>query len=132
MPRPTIPQGGVGAVGVRSAGCHQPQRDRFRSLFAPYYATPVYNQFLAWAGYRDAARQISEGWAEKDRSKTTGAITDDLVHQIAIIGSAEECRARILDAADAGIHTHIIAPMSADPAEIQATLNAFTPALFSF
>ncbi|MBT6426131.1 MAG: LLM class flavin-dependent oxidoreductase, partial [Rhodospirillaceae bacterium] len=27
--------------------------DAFRARMAPYYATPVYNNFLAWAGYED-------------------------------------------------------------------------------
>ena len=49
-------------------------RARFRAGFAPYYATPVYNAFLAWAGYEDEAAIIREGWAERDREKTTGAI----------------------------------------------------------
>ena len=54
-------------------------RDLFRAAFAPYYATPVYNNFLAWAGYQDVANVITEGWAAKDRAKTTGAISDELV-----------------------------------------------------
>ncbi|RLA38912.1 MAG: hypothetical protein DRQ64_07985, partial [Gammaproteobacteria bacterium] len=33
-------------------------RDLFRTAFAPYYATPVYNRFLAWAGFDDAADGI--------------------------------------------------------------------------
>ena len=30
-------------------------RNRIRGAFAPYYATPVYNAFLAWSGYEDVA-----------------------------------------------------------------------------
>lgn len=104
--------------------------ERFKANFAPYYATPVYNCFLAWAGYEDVAQQIAEGWAAKDRNKTTGAIDDKLAHEIGIIGTADECRERIRWAGETGIHTHIIAPLSADPAEIQRTFDAFTPANF--
>jgi probable F420-dependent oxidoreductase len=103
---------------------------RFKALFAPYYATPVYNRFLAWAGYEEAAAVIAEGWAERDRAKTTGAITDQLAQEIAVIGSAEECRERIRWAGESGIHTHIIAPLSDDPADIQRTFEAFTPENF--
>ena len=46
-------------------------RNLFRAAFAPYYATPVYNKFLSWAGYEDAARTIREGWAEKDRAASS-------------------------------------------------------------
>ena len=99
----------------------------FKGRFAPYYATPVYNRFLAWAGYEEAAATIAEGWAARDRDKTTGAITDELVDEIAIIGTAEECRERLRWTAETGIHTHIIAPVSADPDEIRRTFEAFTP-----
>lgn len=102
-------------------------RDLFRAAFAPYYATPVYNNFLAWAGYQDVANVITEGWAAKDRAKTTGAITDELVDEIAIIGSAEECQDRIRECAAGGIHTHIIAPMAATAEDVQRTFDAFTP-----
>ena len=50
-----------------------------------------------------------------------------LVDEIAIIGTAAECRERLRWTAETGIHTHIIAPVSADPAEIRRTFEAFTP-----
>ena len=100
---------------------------RFKRLMAPYYATPVYNRFLAWAGYESVAAEISRGWAEKDRARTTGAISDALADEIAVVGTADECRARIRWAAETGVHTHIIAPLSDDPEEVARTFEAFTP-----
>lgn len=107
-------------------------RQLFRAAFAPYYATPVYNNFLAWAGFEDAANTITEGWAEKDRAKTGGALTDALIDEIAIIGTEDEIRARISEAADGGVHTHIIAPMAASAEDVQRTFAAFTADQFSF
>lgn len=107
-------------------------RQRFRVAFAPYYANPVYNKFLAWAGYEDVAQTITEGWQAKDREKTTAAISDELVDEIAVIGSADECRARILAAAQGGIHTHIIAPQAGSREEMMATYEAFSGDHFSF
>lgn len=100
-------------------------RDAFRAAFAPYYATPQYNAFLDWAGYQEAAAAIREGWAAKDREKTTGALTDDIVDEIAVIGSAEECHERIRWAQQTGIDTAIIAPLAQSAEETQATLEAF-------
>ena len=40
---------------------------RFRNNYAPYYANPVYNNFLKWAGYGDEAEGILAGWAARDR-----------------------------------------------------------------
>jgi len=107
-------------------------RNRFRAAFAPYYATPVYNAFLAWAGYDDAASTISKGWATKNRDMTTGALSDALVDEIAIIGTEAECRERILEDAAGGVHTHIVAPLAgAKGDEIMRTFKAFTPSVFA-
>ncbi|MEQ8859845.1 MAG: LLM class flavin-dependent oxidoreductase [Pseudomonadales bacterium] len=107
-------------------------RNLFRAAFAPYYATPVYNKFLAWAGYEDAAATIREGWAEKDREKTGGALTDAMIDEIAIIGDEDEIRGRIQEAADGGVHTAIIAPLAATPQDTQRTFDAFRGDRFSF
>lgn len=100
-------------------------RNLFRAAFAPYYATPVYNRFLAWAGYEAAAAAITEGWAAKDRAKTTGAFSDELIDEIAVIGSEDEIRERIRAKADGGVHTHIIAPLGSSPETVQRTYDAF-------
>lgn len=107
-------------------------RDLFRAMFAPYYATPVYNRFLAWAGYDTAAGTISEGWAERNRDKTAGALSDELVDEIAVIGTEDEVQARIREDAAGGVHTHIIAPLAAEPALVQRTFDAFRADRFSF
>jgi len=105
-------------------------RDMIRAGFAPYYATPVYNAFLAWSGYEDVAATIAEGWAAKDRAKTTGALSDQLVEDIAILGSKEACHDRIREYGDMGITTHIISCVS--PGDATATYEAFTGNNFSF
>ncbi len=104
-------------------------RDRFRMSFAPYYATAVYNSFLEWTGFEEAAAMIREGWAEKDRNKTQGAITDELADSIGIIGTAEECYERVREYATLGITTHIISANQRDRAD--ATYDAFRPTNFS-
>lgn len=107
-------------------------RNLFRAAFGPYYATPVYNKFLAWAGYQEAADAITEGWAAKDRAKTAGALTDELIDEIGIIGNEEEIQARIQADADGGVHTHIIAPLAGNREDLERTFNAFTGANFQF
>jgi len=108
----------------------QKVRDAFRASHAPYFATPVYNKFLAWAGYPDVADTINEGWAAKDRSRTCGALEDELIDKICIIGSAEECQDRIRQYADGGVTTHIIGTSLGD--SFDATFAAFTGENFSF
>lgn len=107
-------------------------RALFRAAFAPYYATPVYNKFLAWAGYEEAAATITEGWAAKDRDKTTSALTDEMIDEIAIIGTEDEIRDRIREDAAGGVHTSIIAPLAATPDDVQRTFDAFRADVFQF
>lgn len=105
-------------------------RNMIRAVFAPYYATPVYNKFLTWCGYRDVAETIKTGWVEKDRTKTTTALSDQLVDDIAILGSMEECHDRLREYGEMGITTHIISCVS--PGEAMQTYDAFTAKNFSF
>jgi probable F420-dependent oxidoreductase len=107
-------------------------RDLFRASHAPYYATPVYNRFLAWAGYEDIAAEIAAGWEQKDRDRTTGALTEELVNEVIIIGSEDEVHERIQADADGGVHVSIIAPLGgATPEEVQRTYDAFRPDRFT-
>jgi len=108
-------------------------RDLFRMQFAPYYANPVYNKFLAWAGYQEAAATITEGWASKNREMTTTALTDELIDEVAIIGTESEIQDRVREDAAGGVHTHIIAPLQfAEKEEAARTLEAFTATNFQF
>jgi alkanesulfonate monooxygenase SsuD/methylene tetrahydromethanopterin reductase-like flavin-dependent oxidoreductase (luciferase family) len=105
-------------------------RDWVRRRFAPYFSTPVYNNFLSWFGFPEKARAISEGWREKNRAKTEGALDDSLIEQIAVIGDADKCRAEIRAFVAAGITTPAISAFSLDGKENLETMEAFTPANF--
>jgi len=107
-------------------------RQLFRRVFASYYATPVYNEFLAWAGFEHAAREIREGWAAGDRERTAAAISDELVDEIAFIGTREQCQQRVLDYARGGIHTHVVSCLGFEPEVVDATYRAFVPEHFGF
>lgn len=107
-------------------------RGAFRAAFASYYSTPVYNNFLAWAGYEDEAREIREGWAAKDRARTAAALPDALVDEIGILGPEEECQEQMRDYANAGIHTNIVSCILPTPEVLKGTIDAFSKARFSF
>ena len=103
--------------------------DSFRTGYAPYYANPVYNRFLAWSGYEEAARELLEGWASRDRARTAAAFSEELINDIALIGSVEEVQEGIRADAAGGIHTHIISPLVPIDAvypEARVTYSAFT------
>lgn len=101
-------------------------RNRFRGNFGPYYATPVYNKFLSWAGYEEAADAIKAGFAARDRAATAAAMSDEMVDEIGIIGSADYCRERISEALAGGVDTAIIAPLAGSAEDLENTFEAFT------
>lgn len=103
-------------------------REAFRRKFTSYLGTGVYNRFLAWCGHGDAASELEEAWLRGDRAAVRRALSDDLIDAIAVIGSADECRAHLREAIDAGVHGHVLVPLSQDPAQIRATLTALSPA----
>jgi probable F420-dependent oxidoreductase len=105
-------------------------RDFVRKRFAPYFATPVYNNFLRWFGFPDVADQIERGWKEKNRGLTEGAMDDALIEQIAVMGSADKCREEIRAFIKGGVTTAMIAPFASDPKEYAATQEAFLPDRF--
>ena len=99
-------------------------RALFRKTFTPYYATSVYNAFLAWCGYEEEANAILEGFREGNRQKTLSAMHDDLVDSLAIIGSAQHCIQRIQTLFQQGIRTHILAVLSPDIEQAKKTVMA--------
>jgi probable F420-dependent oxidoreductase len=103
-------------------------RKDFAAVAASYYSTPVYNQFLAWCGYEAEAKRITEGFAQKDRSKTLGTLSDELLHELAAMGDADACRAMARNYWSAGVTTPIVISGSPHKEEHRATLQAFTPA----
>lgn len=103
-----------------------------RHFLAPYFAQSVYNRFLAWCGHEEMAATIADGWAKKDRQQTLNALTDDLIHDIAVIGDEAYCQERIREYARLGIHTHIISCPSLDPVTRLQTFSAFGPEKFDF
>ena len=73
-----------------------------------------------------------EGWAAKDRAKTAGAMSDEMIDEIAIIGNEQQIQRRIQEDADGGVHTHIIAPLAASREDTERTFAAFTAQAFQF
>ena len=103
-------------------------RAAIRLMMGPYFATSVYNRFVAWCGFPDEARAIDAGWRAKDRAANQAAVTDAMIDRLAIIGDAAHCRARLAEFAAAGVTTPMVHPFLFDDAAIWATLEGLAPA----
>jgi len=102
-------------------------RNVMRMIMGPYFATSVYNRFVAWCGFADEAGAILDAWQAKDRARNLASVTDDMIDRIAIVGSADACRARIQEFRTAGITTPMIHPVAGDERAAVAMLEALAP-----
>jgi probable F420-dependent oxidoreductase len=104
-------------------------RSSLRHMMGPYFATSVYNRFVAWCGFPEEARAIDAAWRAKDRARNLAAVTDEMVERLAIIGSAEHCREQLAGFVAAGVTTPMIQPFLFDEAAIWRTFEALAPGL---
>ena len=112
-----------GQVVVNEAE-HAAARDTFRFHFTPYFANPVYNAFLAEAGYPDIAAELGSHARVGNWAGARACLTDELVDEIAVIGDAEHFRARLGTYAKAGISTPIMFCLSPEPEHQRRTFEA--------
>ncbi|HZY76402.1 MAG TPA: LLM class F420-dependent oxidoreductase [Jatrophihabitantaceae bacterium] len=80
-----------------------------RTLISSYLTVPAYAAFHEWLGRGDALRPMQEKWAAGDRAGAAAAIPDDVVDDLVLHGTPEECRAQVRAYADAGVRTPMIA-----------------------
>jgi probable F420-dependent oxidoreductase len=103
-------------------------RSALRMMMGPYFATSVYNRFVAWCGFPEEAAAIDAGWRAKDRARNLAAVTDDMIDRLAVIGPPDHCRARLVEFTAAGVTTPMVHPFLFDEAAIWRTLEALAPA----
>jgi probable F420-dependent oxidoreductase len=80
-----------------------------RMMIAAYLTVPAYAAFHDWLGRGDRLRPMQEAWRSGDRKAALAALPDDVVDELVVHGSPEECRDRILAYAEAGIGTPVLA-----------------------
>jgi alkanesulfonate monooxygenase SsuD/methylene tetrahydromethanopterin reductase-like flavin-dependent oxidoreductase (luciferase family) len=102
-------------------------RNAIKHMMGPYFATSVYNRFVAWCGFEEEARAIDAAWRAKDRARNVAAVTDAMVDRLAIIGSAGHCREQLAAFAAAGVTTPMIQPFLFDEAAIWRTFESLAP-----
>jgi len=115
--------------------CVLPDGERARDLVSQHVAFYVggmgtfYRNSLARQGYEETAHTVAERWANGDHDGATAAIDDDLLDELAVAGTPEECRGRIerfaeIDGVDA---LSVSFPRAAEPDDVDATLAELAP-----
>ncbi|MEV5880096.1 LLM class F420-dependent oxidoreductase [Streptomyces sp. NPDC052101] len=88
-----------------------PTRDRTyarqmgRRLLVGILNARTYSAFHAWLGREDALKATWQAWADGDPARAADAVPDEVVDDLLVHGSPEECRAHIARFVEAGIDT---------------------------
>jgi probable F420-dependent oxidoreductase len=95
-----------------------------RLLISSYLTVPVYAAFHDWLGREDLLRPMHEAWAAGDRAKANAVIPDEVVDDLIVYGSPEQCRERVAQYAEHGLDTPVISllPTGEDPRKLVRAL----------
>ncbi|MEU0468193.1 MULTISPECIES: LLM class F420-dependent oxidoreductase [unclassified Amycolatopsis] len=88
-----------------------------RMLISSYLTVPVYAAFHDWLGRGEALAPMHEAWRAGDRKRANELIPDEVVDDLVVHGSPEECREKVQSYVDNGLTTPVIAllPTGDDP-----------------
>ena len=80
-----------------------------RRGIAAYLNVPVYAAFHEWLGRGELLGPLWDAWKAGDRKKALTVIPDEIIDDIFIWGRPEECREKIQQYVEAGVHTPALA-----------------------
>jgi alkanesulfonate monooxygenase SsuD/methylene tetrahydromethanopterin reductase-like flavin-dependent oxidoreductase (luciferase family) len=78
---------------------------------AAYLTVPVYAAFHEWLGRGDQLAGLWAKWAEGDRKGALAEIPDELVDQLIVHGSPDECHEHLQRYVANGVTTVALAPL---------------------
>jgi probable F420-dependent oxidoreductase len=85
-----------------------------RRMIAAYLTVPVYAAYHEWLGRGDLLAGLWSHWKQGDRKAAVEAIPDQVVDDLIIHGSPEECREHVARYVEAGVDTPVLAIAQAD------------------
>jgi F420-dependent oxidoreductase-like protein len=110
-------------------------RDLERQRLALYVGgmgTPArnyYNDLFVRYGYAAEAAEIQRLYLDKQREAATAAVTDAMVDEVSVIGTADECKARLAEYEAAGVDevVMLLKTPAGDPRGLMTTLEQLAP-----
>ncbi|MFZ9628103.1 MAG: LLM class F420-dependent oxidoreductase [Ilumatobacteraceae bacterium] len=86
-----------------------------RFAIAAYLNVPVYAEFHRWLGRGDMLQPMWDAWKAGDRKAALAAIPDEVVDDLVVHGTPEQCRATIDRYFANGVTTSTLAILPLDP-----------------
>jgi probable F420-dependent oxidoreductase len=87
-----------------------------RRLLSTYLTVPVYAAFHRWLGRGEALAPMWSAWEAGDLRGANAAIPGEVVDDLLVHGTPEQCRARLEAYVAAGITTPVLALLPSEPA----------------
>jgi probable F420-dependent oxidoreductase len=81
-----------------------------RRRIAYYFTMDYYVRYFEQRGFAGEAAAISAALSEGDQDAAAGAVTDAMLDELAVVGSAEDCRKKIDSLRATGLRMPIVAP----------------------
>ena len=99
------------------------------ALYAGFF--PRYNRLMAEHGFVLEAAEIATAWARGDLEAAEHAVSDAMIEATSIVGTPEQCRARIEAYRRSGVDTPILSPFARGgdaKARFEAVIRTCAPA----
>jgi probable F420-dependent oxidoreductase len=97
-----------------------------RLLIASYLTVPAYAAFHDWLGRGEVMGPMREAWAAGDRQAAMAAVPDEVVDDLVVHGSADQCRAAVHRYTTNGLDNPILALLPTG-ADLRDTARLLTP-----
>jgi probable F420-dependent oxidoreductase len=104
----------------------QAARAEVREALTFYVSAPVYRKALSWHGFADEMAAAADAFAQRDRQGVRRAISDRMVDQLSLIGTASQVREHLEEFVASGLSTPTICPLNKEGREL--TLRTLAPA----
>jgi alkanesulfonate monooxygenase SsuD/methylene tetrahydromethanopterin reductase-like flavin-dependent oxidoreductase (luciferase family) len=78
-------------------------------MIAAYLTVPAYAEFHRWLGREAVLGPMWTAWAAGDRRGALAAIPDEVVDELIVHGSPEQCREQVARYARAGVDVPVMA-----------------------
>ena len=97
-----------------------------RFLIASYLTVPAYAAFHDWLGRGEVMGPMRDAWAAGDRQAAMAAVPDEVVDDLVVHGSADQCRAAVHRYTTSGLDSPILALLPTG-ADLRDTARLLTP-----
>ena len=111
--------------------CPNPDRETViqqgKFAIAAYLNVPVYAAFHEWLGRGPRLQGMWDAWSAGDRKAALAAIPDEIVDELIVHGTPEECRAHIQRYVDNGVTTPALAILPFGRLDIAQAVRDLAP-----